>query len=119
MAKAISVWDQKRKFMRCWTSSATYNNGLPYRLQNYMHPACNIQMIQACAGFCTVDASNAFPSATFHSLPSRALFLVVLALALAFERPGFEKDFRIIASTSAQDFTEAALHLPCRDPMRT
>ena len=28
----------------------------------------------------------------------------------SFERPGFDKDFQIIASTTAQDFTEAALH---------
>ena len=28
----------------------------------------------------------------------------------SFERPGFEKDFRSIAATTAQDFTEAALH---------
>ena len=28
----------------------------------------------------------------------------------SFERPGFEQEFRVIASTTAQDFTEAALH---------
>ena len=28
----------------------------------------------------------------------------------SFERPGFEKDFQIIASTTAHEFTEAALH---------
>ena len=37
----------------------------------------------------------------------------------SFQRPGFEKDFQIIASTTAHDFTEAALHPPCHDPMRT
>ena len=35
------------------------------------------------------------------------------------ERPGFDKDFKLIAATSAADFTEAALHPPSRDPMKT
>ena len=46
-----------------------------------------------------------------------AVFLSVLralkiqqTVAASFQRPGFEKDFQIIASTTAQDFTEAALH---------
>ena len=32
------------------------------------------------------------------------------SVGAAFSRPGFEKDFQIIASTTAKDFTEAALH---------
>ena len=46
-----------------------------------------------------------------------AVFLSVLralkiqqTVTASFQRPGFEKDFQIIASTTAQDFTEAALH---------
>ena len=39
----------------------------------------------------------------------RSLF-IVLALALTFARSSFEKDFHIIASTTAHDITEAALH---------